>query len=497
MSKPLARSPVHLFSLATLLAAASLFVASDGVSQQRAERREASPAAPTGRTAIAPGTSAPTIGDADLTLSGDVHLAGASTVFKDGTLFLWDDASTLALGRGALSANSTGLGNLAIGLEALLNNTLGSRNTAIGFQALRSDASHPNGIDNTAVGYKALYANQAYYSVEVQNFYGYHNTAVGSSALRSNTIGTDNTAIGSQALYNLTSGRQNTAIGNTALFGATTANKNTAIGEDAMIFTVDGSGNVAVGENAMYSNLSGDQNVALGQNALYYFEMGCCNVAIGTGAMEATTTGSFNTAIGDDALSGLNGSYLNNIAIGSGAGSAAIHSNNILIGHDGAAGDEGRIRIGTAGDQVAAYVAGIYPVAGIGTHYALIDSDGQLSRGGAVASSARFKSSIHTMGGASRGLFSLRPVTFHSELPAHRDEERDFGLIAEEVAEVLPELVLYDDAGRPSGVRYNALSSLLLNEVQRLHRQVLFLWALLGVALVASVTLHLRRRASV
>lgn len=493
MSKPLTRSLVRLFSIATLLAASTLLVTSDGLSQQRAERREATPASQTERATIAPGTSAPTIGDADLTLSGDVHLDDTSTVFKDGTLFLWDDASTLALGRGALSANSTGLGNLAIGLDALLNNTLGSRNTAIGFQALRSDASHPSGIDNTAVGYKALYANQAYYSVELTNFYGYHNTAVGSSALRSNTIGTDNTAVGSQTLYNLTIGRQNTAVGNTALFGATTANKNTAIGEDAMIHTSDGSGNVAVGENAMYYNLSGSQNVAVGQNALYFFEIGCCNIAIGTGALEATTTGSFNTAVGDDALAGLNGSYDNNIAIGSGAGTAAIHNDNILIGHNGAAGDEGRIRIGDE-DQLATYIAGIYPVTG-GTHYALVDSYGQLSRGGAVASSARFKSAIRDMGGASRGLFSLRPVTFHSELPAHRDEERDFGLIAEEVAQVLPELVLYDDAGRPSGVRYNALSPLLLNEVQRLHRQLLFLWTLLGVALVASVTLHLRRRA--
>lgn len=510
MPRSLARSFVLLFFLGILLVTVRLPLAAEGGSRQPAERREARPATQSDRGAAAPGTAAPTIGDAALSVDGDVHLDDASTLFKDGALFLWDDASNLALGRGALENTTTGGSNVAVGPGALRYGTTGSRNTAVGYQALNSDSNtgaYGLGFDNTAVGDRALYSNQASYSYDADAgmdvFKGSFNTAIGSQALFHNTTGRESTAVGLQALYSNTTGHRNTAVGRRALAALTVDEGNTAIGDEAMINVLKGDGNTAIGRHTLAGFPDGlygvyqtyfVENVAVGNLALEDFSGGESNVAVGAGALQSLSTGNHNVALGNAALRGVEQGYSDNIGIGHLAGTATIHGNNILIGNEGVTDDANTIRLGNSSDHSKTYIAGVYPVTGDGTHYALVAADGQLSRGGAVASSARFKSAIHDMGGGSRGLFSLRPVTFHSELPAHRDEERDFGLIAEEVAQVLPELVLYDDAGRPSGVRYNALSSLLLNEVQRLHRQSRVQWVLLALLSVACLVALWRRR---
>ena len=128
------------------------------------------------------------------------------------------------------------------------------------------------------------------------------------------------------------------------------------------------------------------------------------------------------------------------------------------------------IRIGTSGTQTRAFIAGIR---GITTGVAngipvLIDSNGQL---GTVSSSRRFKKDIRDMGDATAKLLELRPVTFNYKqeqtMPDGSAVPPEYGLIAEEVAEIFPDLIVYDDQGKPFTVKYHMLSSMLLNEMKK------------------------------
>ena len=98
-----------------------------------------------------------------------------------------------------------------------------------------------------------------------------------------------------------------------------------------------------------------------------------------------------------------------------------------------------------------------------------IDSNGQL---GTVTSSRRFKKDIHDMGSVTDRLMQLRPVTFrYKEAAENGAHPVQYGLIAEEVAKVYPELVQYDKAGKPFTIYYHLLTPMLLNELQKAHRQ--------------------------
>jgi len=198
------------------------------------------------------------------------------------------------------------------------------------------------------------------------------------------------------------------------------------------------------------SNISHKENAPSGDNALFSNTASGGNTAIGAGALYSNTTGNFNTGIGYQA--GFN---------------ATTGSNNIYIGSgvEGTSSDNQVIRIGLEGTQTQTYIAGIYG-ASIGTGSAVyVNSNGQLDTG---ISSRRLKEDIQNMGGASSRLMKLRPVTFHYK-PQLDQEERvlQYGLIAEEVAEVYPELVQYEKSGEPLTVRYHELGPMLLNEVQK------------------------------
>ncbi len=214
--------------------------------------------------------------------------------------------------------------------------------------------------------------------------------------------------------------------------------------------------------------LQGD-NTALGVSAFASNTTGVGNTAIGVRALGNNTTGSNNTAIGVRALSNhTTGSA--NIAIGFNAGAAVTTGfSNIHIGHPGNSGDSDVIRIGL-GIQKATFIAGIRSVTtGVNDALAvLIDSAGQL---GTASSSRRVKTDIHDLGDQSRALHQLRPVSFRyrSHPP---DGPLEYGLIAEEVAEIYPDLVVRDKGGQPSGVRYHVLPAMLLNEVQKQHAQL-------------------------
>ncbi len=307
------------------------------------------------------------------------------------------------------------------------------------------------------------------------------NTAIGSGTLASNTTGIENTATGSNALQDNTTGTWNTASGYDALASNTTGGGNTAFGSDAMASNTTGIQNTASGYSALYANTTGNNNVASGDYALLLNTTGSDNTATGTGALLQNTTGSDNAASGWHALSN-NTTGGNNIAIGYGAALnvAGGNSNNIDIGSAGVSSDgtgsTGVIRIGTVGTQTSTYVAGIYGGTPSSPNLLVcVDANGTLGTSGcsSTPSSRRFKEQIADMGDSSSKLLQLRPVTFLYK-PEYDDGSHalQYGLIAEEVATLYPEMVGYDKDGQPSSVKYQLLTPMLLNEVQKQNTQI-------------------------
>jgi uncharacterized coiled-coil protein SlyX len=361
-----------------------------------------------------------------------------------------------AEGANALFSLTTGYENTAIGFDALLSNTTGSDNTANGHLALYSNTF---GSYNTANGSSALYSNTS----------GSNNTANGDLALYSNTTGNNNTANGYSALGYNTTGIWNTANGYGALFNNTTANYNTANGYEALYSNTTGSSNTANGVYALYSNTTGNNNTANGVDALFGNTTGISNTANGIYALYSNTTGNNNTANGEGALQN-NTTGSSNIALGFNAGlNRTTGSNNIDIGNAGAAGKSNVIRIGTNGTQKNAYIAGISGVTVAGGVGVIIDSTGHL---GTVVSSERFKDAIKPMDKASEAILALKPVTFRYKHELDPNGIPQFGLVAEQVAKVNPDLVARDDQGKPYSVRYEALNAMLLNEFLKEHRTV-------------------------
>jgi hypothetical protein len=329
-------------------------------------------------------------------------------------------------------------GNTAEGQSALLSLSSGGFNTAIGFLSL---SGNTNGQFNTGVGAGTLFANTAD-----------QNTAIGAGALLSNTTGT-----------------QNTADGVFALFTNTAGSFNTATGFEALLSNTGGSDNSAFGSGALASNTDGTDNTATGLNALFFNTSGGDNTAIGGAALESNTIGAFNTAIGSQALQFTTGS--GNIALGSFAGqNLTTGNNNIDIGNVGVAGESNTIRIGDpVNASTTTFIAGIRDIT-TGNANAipvLIDSFSQL---GTMSSSRRFKKEIKPMDKASEAILSLKPVAFHYKSDTKGTPQ--FGLIAEEVAAVNPDLVVRDKNGEIYTVRYDAVNAMLLNEFLKEHRKV-------------------------
>ena len=276
---------------------------------------------------------------------------------------------------------------------------------------------------------------------------------------------TFNTFLGLSAgnVNSTNTGNSNVGIGGFALVSNTSGLSNTAVGTSAMQANTSGQNNTAVGWNALVSNGNQNDNTAVGASSLQQNTSGFDNTAVGRASLPANTSGAGNTAVGYIALQN-NSTGSNNIAIGYGAGeSITSTSNNIYIGHPGVAGDSGVIRIGTSGPQTSVYIAGI--ANNVSGSEVVVSTSGQL---GYVPSSRRYKEDIKDMGDASHGLLQLRPVMFRYKEP-YRDGSRpiQYGLIAEEVADVYPDLVVHGVDGQIETVKYHVLVPMLLNELQR------------------------------
>jgi hypothetical protein len=378
-----------------------------------------------------------------LVVDDEIHLSHSSDIFRGGESFLRARANNLAVGKRALEG-MTGSDNTAVGQQTLVSNTTGHRNSAFGRAALYANET---GSHNSAFGRYALVLNTS----------GSHNSVFGENALKYNTSGSDNSALGRWALARNTEGPANTAVGYRALYLNTTARGSTAVGWTAL------------------ESSDTDANTAVGHEALRY------------------ATGDRNTAVGEDALRNVaNGSR--NVAVGEDAGvNLTEGSDNIFILNTGAADDDDTIKIGTEGTQDRTFIAGVNGgVLANPNVPVMVDGFGKL---GTTTSSRRYKQDIRDLGVRSERLLDLRPVTFRYRAEAIAgDSPITFGLIAEEVAEVMPELVVYDPQGRPEAVSYHLLSSLLLNELQKQHREMqLHRWALV-VMFLSSVALIVFRR---
>ena len=347
----------------------------------------------------------------------------------------------------------------AEGCQALRNLTSGAANTGLGWYSLWSDTT---GSFNTGVGAGTLFANNAD-----------RNTATGAGALLSNTTGSLNTANGAFALISNTTGSFNTATGDSALFHNTLGSYNTAVG-DAALTNNNGPGNTATGALALSVNTTGEANTATGVAALFINSTGIWNTAVGWNALNVSngnrntatgykalinnTTGDDNTAFGYLAL-GFSGTGSGNVALGSNAGSNVTTASNVIsIGSNVAAADVSN----------TCFIGNIFGVnVGMDALPVFINASGQL---GTTASSRRFKTDIQQMDKSSEAILSLKPVTFHYK--SDRKNTSQFGLIAEEVAKVNPDLVVHDKEGKPYTVRYDQINAMLLNEFLKEHKKL-------------------------
>jgi hypothetical protein len=365
---------------------------------------------------------------------------------------LTSGANNTADGFAALLSLTSGNNNTANGVNALYFNTTGSQNTASGFAALEHNTTASY---NTASGQGALFSNTT----------GLYNTADGAQALFSNTTGGDNTAEGLNALFNNTTGGDNTAIGFLALISNTTANQNVAVGSFALVNNTTGDGNVAIGYQALSShttvgiNDSDGTSVAIGYQALQNENGGfdSDNNAVGFRALQANTTGEFNNAFGWRSLNS-NTTGSSNAGFGDGSCDNVTTASNVTC-----------LGAGVSGENVSGttWIANVYSVTTqSGTTLPVIVSDGgQL---GTLASSARFKKDITPMDQNSEAILRFNPVTFHYKSDTTATPQ--FGLVAEEVEKINPDLVVKDKEGKVFTVRYDAVNVMLLNEFLKAHR---------------------------
>jgi len=363
----------------------------------------------------------------------------------------------------ALNINTTGTYNTAHGWHALLANTSGTGNTANSSYALSSNTSAGA---NTAVGAYSLQNNTT----------GSCNNALGHSALWSNTTGAYNVGVGTNALVDNTTGWSNIAVGGDALSASTTGMENIAMGDVALESNTTGSGNVAVGTAALASRTGASYqlqgaNTAVGYRALSYTGAewgsgsgGDGNTAVGDRAMLYNVDGSFNCAFGLLALSADNGETDSsaNTAIGNRAGyGLRTGIGNVYIGEQEMARD--------LGENYHTYIHNINTTSVSGGFADSVTIDLNTGLLGHLTSSRRHKEDIKAMDNASETLYRLKPVTYRYKKEIDRHQVLDYGLIAEEVAKIDPNLAIRNGKGEMESVRYNAINVMLLNEFLKEH----------------------------
>jgi len=363
------------------------------------------------------------------TASGDDisnNNSGAIVLNSGGTRLLHDHGTgNVFLGQDAGNMTMTGTYNVGVGREALTDSTDGS--------------------GNTAVGWRAMWSNEE----------ASLNTALGGNSLRN---------------LNSATSEYNTALGFGAMMYSTTGKQNTAVGAEAMGNDPGNTGNnnTAVGYVALHSNTSGVENTALGQNALYHNTTAFCNTALGQAALYNTTTGGDNTGVGQNAGDTVTTGTRNTLVGSASDVSTGALTNAMALGYNAIVDASNKVQIGNT-YVTSVEIEGIHGSTSASGIAVYVNSDGVL---GTATSSAAFKTAIADLGSISNVLYDLRPVTFAYKPEIDPTGLTQYGLIAEEVAAVAPDLVAYDDAGDPYTVRYNQLVPLLVNELQEKDAEI-------------------------
>jgi hypothetical protein len=388
------------------------------------------------------------------TVSGTYKIGGSNVVNIGSPA---DDNLFLGVGAGAHNPTGQGTGNTFAGFQTGYKNTAPD-NTFFGDQAGYNNTS---GYYNVFVGYQAGYSNTL----------GNPNTFMGTGAGYSNTVGGYNAFFGYATGLSNTDGTSNAFFGGLAGF-FNTASDNSFFGYEAGYSNTSGFSNAFFGDRAGSGNTSGVFNAFYGDGAGMGNTNGCCNLFFGHDAGMSNTSGVSNVYLGYAAGGNSGGS--NNIAVGDSAGFYNnTGSNNVYVANWGPTSgtDNSTIRIGTqgtgAGQQNITYIAGIYGSTSASGVPVYINSSGQL---GTQTSSLRFKEQVRDMSDTTSRLFQLRPVTFFYK-PQFDDGSHtlQYGLIAEDVAKVYPDMVAYDKDGQPYTVKYQYLAPMLLNELQKQH----------------------------
>jgi Chaperone of endosialidase len=426
------------------------------------------------------GTSTPTeklevVGNAKITGTGN------GIKFPDGTTQTTaatgggGDITAVTAGGGLSGGGTSGDVTLAVDTSAIQNRVSGSCAIGSSIRVVNADGSVTCQADSNSGGTVT----------SISTGLG----LMGGPITTTGTVAIDTSVVPRLAAANVFTATQTIDSGNldldtsTATTGNITKNgtrflhnfgfNNTFVGAEAGNFTMAGDGNVGAGTFALRSNTNGAANVAIGSHALQGNTTGFDNTAIGEQTLQANTSGIFNTAVGAGALITSTGS--NNVAVGLSAGAnATTGSNNIYLGTTvlGVAGESNTIYVGKQGTQTKTFIAGIRGITTVNSDAipVMIDSAGQL---GTVSSSSRFKEDINDMGDASQRLLQLRPVTFrYAQAYGDGSKPIQYGLIAEEVAKVFPELAVRNAAGEIETVHYETLNVLLLNELRKHQSEI-------------------------
>jgi len=454
--------------------------------------------------------------------TGSNNVALGNEALDDGSL---SGGNNTAIGSGALTANTSGSLNVAVGTSALSSNTTAPYNTAIGYQALRDNVA---GNQNTAVGYEALASNTALKNTAVGAYAQYQSTtaqestALGYAALAALTTGSYNVAVGASAVDALTTGGNNVGIGYKAL-SASNGDWNVAIGSEALKTEATSGSNVAIGGLSMQTSNGASNNVAVGKQTGYLLTTGDYNVFVGSNCGFNQTTASRNTAMGYVALYS-NETGDNNTAIGQNAGySITTGNHNTLIGRAGQNITTGRYNVcvgetsgytlttgefnvymgylaqasgGSATDEIV-IAAGNNFIVGKGNNTGFISPDGggvyqgNNSSSWSTTSDRRIKKNIEDN---NIGLNAINQIQVKNFEYRTEDEIVDFenpaaavvkkegihlGVIAQEIEEILPDMVVTESTGVKS-VNPNNLTWYLVNAVKELSAEVEELKSRLG-----------------
>jgi hypothetical protein len=418
-------------------------------------------------------------------LAGQTVLSATSTTFNT-LVGLFAGNNILSTSTNATS----GLYNTALGYEALRYATSTDSNTAVGYQALRMSASgtaNNSGNQNTAVGHQALLVNTT----------GSSNTANGVSALRSNITGSSNTANGVSALESNTTGSENTATGFFALRFTVTGSSNTANGMNALLYNISATSSTAIGYfaaqgTAAYNNQGGvylgfqsgysaatasDYNTLVGYNSGYGVTTGARNVFLGNSTIAASynqvTTGSNNIAIGND------------VAVPSATASNQLNIGNLIYGTSlngtGSTLSTGNIGIGTTSPATLLEIGGSTANVTLGGYKSCTgftsNANGLVA---CTASDQRLKQDIVSLDGSSglAAINALNPVSFYWKPETERSTQQQYGLIAQQVQNVFPNLVVTSSPTilTPDGtlsVNYEGLISPMIRAIQELDAKFL------------------------